>query len=205
MPVCEVGQEPRATCPPALTCGIARTPDSSHLSCRSLLPHHGPEVVLVTDLMGLCPGARGGGWGRVWEGGAGYGRGDRERAAGSRRPRPFQNIYCPKAEPFPAKLSPKPTQLLRVPLPRARPGRWEGTTLTRASLGATLPILILGALTGCSPEERTGADTFPSLCATPTRDTAAAPRCPGLPLAIHCRAQPARGHTGGDAAQGPRM
>lgn len=55
-------------------------------------------------------------------GGAGYGKGDREWAAGSRRPRPFQNIYCPKAEPFPAKLSPKPTQLLRAPLPRARQG-----------------------------------------------------------------------------------
>lgn len=39
-----------------LTCGIAGTPDCSHLSSWGLLPDHGPKVVLITNLMGLCKG-----------------------------------------------------------------------------------------------------------------------------------------------------
>lgn len=63
----------------------------------------------------------------------------------------------------------------------------SGKALTRTSLGTTLSVLILGALAGGSPEERPGADALPSLAATPTRDAAAAPRRPGLPLAVHCK------------------
>lgn len=175
----------------SLTCGIAGTPDRGHLSCRSLLPDHSAKVVLVTDLVGFCQGPEAVGAG-------GRGEGGRERAAGSRRARPLRNICRPGL--FPAKRSPKPTQSPGCPSPRAPPqGR---RTLTRAPLGTALPVLILRALARCSPEERTGAEALPSLCAAPTRHAAAAPRCPGLPLPIHCGARPGmrahRWRRGGD-------
>lgn len=98
-------RSPTWAVPPALTCGIAGTPDCSHLSCWSLLPDHRAEVVLVTDLMGLCREARGSAWGRVWEGGPG---------AGSRRGKaktlPEHPLSPGRA--VPSKLSPKPAQLL---------------------------------------------------------------------------------------------
>lgn len=68
---------------------------------------------------------------------------------------------------------------------------WGGVeTLTGTPLGATLPVFILGALAGCSPEEGPQAGALPPLCATPACDAAAAPGCPGLPLPIHCRTRP---------------
>lgn len=165
--------------PPALTCGIAGTPDCGHLSCWSLLPDHCAKVVLITDLVGLCGGPEA-------AGAAGYGKGGRELGAGSRA---LWETRCPEAEPFPARLSPRPAQQLRALGTGQR-------TLTGTPLGAALPILVLWALAGCSPEEGTGAHTFPALCAAPARDTAAAPRRPGLPLPIHCGVRPGTDRSG---------
>lgn len=95
---------------------------------------------------------------------------------------PSQNGRPPAAPRTPPP--PLGMHLLRVQL-------WDGVeTLTGTPLGATLPVFILGALAGCSPEEGPQAGALPPLCATPACDAAAAPGCPGLPLPIHCRTWP---------------
>lgn len=48
------------------TCGIAGTPDCSHLSSWGFLPDHGPKVVFITNFMGLCEGPDSEG-NRVWD------------------------------------------------------------------------------------------------------------------------------------------
>lgn len=114
-----------------LTCGIAGTPDCSHLSSWGLLPDHGPKIVLVTNLMGLCKGPDS----------------EVDRSEGL-----WHSVLPDPSEP-----------------------ECSGKGLTRTSLSATLSVLVLGALAGCSPKERPRADTLPSLASTSTRDTAAAP------------------------------
>lgn len=179
------GQEFRTTpAPPALTCGVARAPHCSHLSRRGLLPDHSTQAVLSTDLMGLCQGAR-----NVSGGGVrGVGR---DLAAGSGRPRPLQDIYPHEGESFPSRTklqAPSPTT--QEAPPQSPAVGWECETLTGTPLGTALPVFILWAPAGCSPEEGPQAGALPPLCATSTCDAAAAPRRPGLPLPIHCGTRP---------------
>lgn len=102
----------------------------------------------------------------------------------------------PPGHPSHGRVSPQPAQppaclVTQRALLEPSCGDGEGT-LTRTPLGTALPVLLLWALAGCSPEEGPRADTLPSLRAAPTADTAAPPQCPGLPLPIHCRARQVR-------------
>lgn len=169
MPVREVGWEPHMACPPSphlWHCGdtglqpplLLESP--SRPPCRSCPRHrsHGALPRGQRQYVGRGVGRGAGGWQQTGE------------------PRPFQNTHSP-GRAVPSELSPKPRPAAGggvAPLPRAQRGVGS-RTLTGTPLGAARPLLVLRALAGSSPEERTGADSFSSLGAAPARHTAAAP------------------------------
>lgn len=107
-----------------------------------------------------------------------------------------------EGEAFPSKAKPQAHPVAQGTLPQSPAVQWG--TLTGTPLGAALPVLILRALAGHSPEEGPQADPIPALRAAPAGDTAAGPRRPGLPLPIHCATRPSTEAQGrGQGGAGP--